>query len=267
MIAAALRPYGEMLHPTMYGGVASGIDMQSGQLSSELEKYAAMMCALVKVDNRGGYFRQAHMVDAVTQAVRESGHQSAFEAAAAVELGKTAEDAYKLAAYKVRVMMSHIRRKFDNRKGQAGSTTTNTIFDEIFTVMAEGDKNPIPDTKRRRTARLGGAPRPHPFLNFRSDDPADGPDANDDVDDADDDGNTSTGQVEVVMRFFDRVHKAARLLKSDGTLWNADEYHQGDDGFLIAKWFEDNSTLALETPNSKYYGDAQIDGTEPQPIT
>ena len=74
--------------------------------------------------------------------------------------GEEWEQVIGMLAYRVRVMLSHVRACYDRSKGELDGHALASVFHE----MATGQHAPDPRVQRRQT-RLGK--RPHPFMMFR----------------------------------------------------------------------------------------------------
>jgi hypothetical protein len=133
-------------------------------------------------------------------------------------------------AYKLRVMLAHVRHAFDAHPGGVHP------LQSIFAVMLE---EPVPVTppsdprKHRRTERLGK--RVHPFTCFRQ---------------PPDEDEMPEESATVVTRYFDGGQGAAKMLLSSGEMLDADTYVAGSAGFIVAQWTAAGESLELEVPNS-----------------
>eukprot|EP00974_Lingulodinium_polyedra_P034069 3276284-Lingulodinium_polyedra.AAC.1 len=112
-LAAALQPYTKALvdaNVDVYGST----DFKAGMNTEQLELFAEPLTELMRLDCRGGYFGQNDMAEAITKIVNA-------ENLADVLLGnvlskmKGLDDAIMMMAYKIRVMLSHCRVKFDSQ--------------------------------------------------------------------------------------------------------------------------------------------------------
>ena len=134
------------------------IGINIGQLSESL----LMLHDLVKLDTRGGFFSNGDLVAAVKASVVDKAGEVAMQAKA-LEAHKPLEDMYLMIAYKIRVMLSHVRYACDTHSGDAHPLKL------LFDLMIDGPAptTPLSDPRRmRRTERLGNK-RPHPFTCFR----------------------------------------------------------------------------------------------------
>ena len=83
----------------------------------------------------------------------------------------------------------------------------------------------------------------NPFLNYRA--PADGLV----------DVEEQTDQ-QVICKFMDK--NVAVCLKEDGTKSHADTYRAGEQGFIIATWLAENTSMQTELPNSLLTPDGRL---------
>ena len=144
-----------------------------------------------------------------------------------------------LVAYKVRVMLGHVRSKFEN---QALGTEAPLGFETMWVIMQNRTKQEASDPKRmKRHQRLVG--RPHPFVAYQEEEQDPDVDAVSEAEDADDGEH-----CEVVCRYWDGLNAVA--LKADGSVANADVIVHGDSGYAIAKWLKEDKSLQLEIPNA-----------------
>ena len=74
-----------------------------------------------------------------------------------------------------------------------------------------------------------------PFIHFRVDD--------------DETDESAEEEEEIVARYFDWEDYKAKLLKSNGEVFLADNYESSSDGFTIVEWLHDGSSLRLEIPD------------------
>ena len=141
-------------------------------------------------------------------------------------------EAYEVVAYKIRMMLSHVR------------------LQEIFSVLKESPSSTPTMTMQeaRREERL--RQRKNPFLCFR---PMG--------------SNENVGKDEdptVVTLGFNGTH--AEAVMSDGSTLNADAYEKGSDGFVVAIWHDPKMRASIELPNDNCTEDGQLTAMEvPQP--
>ena len=214
----------------IYDSTDFKIGMNTGQLSDSL----LVLADLVKLDTRGGFFSNGDLVAALKASVGNKAGEAATQANA-LQAHKPLEEMYLLMAYKIRVMLSHVRYAFDAHSG--GTHPLNMLFD----LMLEGPSPATPPSdsrKLRRTERLGR--RLHPFICFR---PAD--DENDDI---------AEEVPSVITTYFDGEDATTKLLLSNGEVLKALKYEAGASGFITAHWANSYS-MKLEVPNSCIEGD------------
>ena len=171
-------------------------DFKTGICNNSLLQWIPLLKLLVDVDPRGGIFNQRHMSDALETATKANYlHDRMCSAAIATQ--RPVDEVYTLTAYRMRVMLSHLRIKFD------GATARPNEFSDIFDVMRRPDSS-----KRQR--RMERVAQENPFINFRQSSP--GPEETDDA---------QTEQV-VVTKYFDGKQVVA--LTQYGSLWAADHF-------------------------------------------
>ena len=208
-------------------------DMKVGIDVKLLASSAKLLQELVTIDPRGGFFIQKHVAKALEKSLDADSQSQLL--ARTLEFAKTLPEVFELLGYKVRVMLSHLRLTFDS-----SSDDPNHPLASIFQVMKEGASGAAASSsldarKSRRQARL--ATRPNPFVCFRGD--------------PEEEVEKKTDQPTKVMSFYDGKVRLARMLMSDGSLINADNYVQGKGGFIVAHWANAGETLELEVSNSR----------------
>lgn len=197
-------------------------DMKVGILIPELQSMATMLAALMRIDARGGHFRQSHVEAALAQSLDKSKLLSV-----AVDAGMTYDDILGMTAYKVRVMCSHCRLVHD-----AVAETQGHPLALVLEILKESNAGLSDARRARRHQRLDK--RPHPFQAFRPQE----------------DATTAVEDILVVCKYWDGT--VAKQLLSDGTEINADLYEQTDDGFACAIWLGPYKTrLQLDVANSR----------------
>lgn len=197
---------------------------------AQLLKHVDLLMAVVELDPRGGYMKQSNMRDAIQANVVAADKVSKLEAALQGS-GYSYQDALAMTAYKVRVMLSHAREKYDVLKQDPPEELKG-----LFHLMSATDKQ-APSCKRSRKLDRLGKPRPHPFPYYREPEEEEKDEAT-----ADDADNNL-----VISKYWDG--KQALLLKADGTLTVADEYRKGPLGMVEAYWLQESTSLELELPN------------------
>ena len=102
---------------------------------------------------------------------------------------------------------------------------------------ARKSPSPPPSKRHKGSERLGQ--RPHPFPAYQK--------SEDDVDD--ENGNDGEDDSTVcVSKFSDG--EVCLMLKGDGTITTADSYTAGSNGFVVAAWLAENTTMQTEIPNT-----------------
>ena len=158
------------------------------------------------------------MTDALDAAITSVGKADAL-LAATLPLGRPLSEIKSLMAYKIRVMLSHLRGKFDNSVvGSPPPPGLAGAWEKLSSGWHSARKN-------RRQERLGS--RPHPFVCFRQAETLD----------LEEPGASAAQPLAVVSKYFDG--RVAKLLREDGTESHADDYRRGPNGFAVAVWLED----------------------------
>ncbi len=160
-LATALQPFSQRLVEANIQ-IYPSTDFKVGLNMEILTANSDMMLPLVNIDNRGGIFGQSALTEALRLVVRSDNLELLLTAKTLIH-NKTMDETLALMAYKVRVMLSHVRVKFDSH---VAGTACPPGFDKIFETMSM----PRPTTSRRtrRMERLSS--RPNPFLHFRAED-------------------------------------------------------------------------------------------------
>ena len=142
-------------------------------------------------------------------------------------------------AIQIRVMLSHCRLKYFDP-----SASPDHPLAKVFREMGAPSQSSAAAWKSARDKRLRG--RPCPFLNFR-DSPAGSPAVKDEPEDK-----------SLASMVYDPCTGIARLLYSDGSAKNADQYRATDEGFLEAVWLgegclDNDLTHLLDVPNGRRF--------------
>ena len=201
------------------------------------------------IDPRGGFVGQDEIQAAFELlAQSEDALKRGFEEVAA-KRGISLADLLLLAAFKVRVMLSHVRMKRNRWRKQ--DETLRALTGESMLSLYLAIDDPSPQKKARR----------NPFIAFRDD--SEEPDAMLEADEPDE-------QIKRVATLYDpKVGKAFQLM-SNGKLLPAAAYEPGDNGFVHAHWHGDRKddifhVYDLEIPNC-CLKDGTIKQTEPPPV-
>ena len=227
-ISSALLPHVEAI-------VAQNVDMypsnefKVGICNSKLVENRDILCGLLSADPRG-CFGQEDLVGGLASAMEWSSKlRNLVEAArrTPANTDKSDSEIIGLVAYRMRIMLAHLRIKFESG---ASAPELTECFEKL--------KDAKPQRKRRENKFMK---RPNPFVYFRDDAKP--------RDESDDD-DTPT----LVATYFDGKACMAKKLFSDGTVTNADMYTKGPQGFAVAHWLEDQSHYTLEVPNSCVVG-------------
>ena len=137
----------------------------------------------------------------------------------AAEAKRSQMDQYTMVAYKIRVMLSHIRTKYDAQDTEEPPAELRAPFEIMKTKMPRDSAKKLRREQRRKVE--------NPFLHFRSE--------NNDAKGSDDDDDDDDGEAEkraVVLKYFDG-EKACALL-DDGSTSHADWYAPSGSGFVRA---------------------------------
>jgi hypothetical protein len=208
-------------------------DMKVGIDLPAMQRCIKLLKDIVKLDPRGGIFLQNHMSKALGNVLSE-GDYKALLLGKTIDQQKPLDEIIDLIAYKIRVMLAHLRLSFDSSQNDK-----NHPLKDVFACMQTATSSCSSNARKaRRQERLGK--RPHPFMCFR---PAD--DQDEDMDEP----------VTIVTKYFDGNQRVAKMLMSDGSTINADKYTAGSDGCLVASWFKPAAQLSLTVPNSNLHGD------------
>ena len=208
---------------SLQADIYASSDMKQGINEEELLMNQKLLAAIVRLDPRGGIFKQALVEDALESRLHDDGVRD--------RLVRTTGDQLKFIAYKVRVMCSHIRIIYDTCK----SGHDNHSLAAIFSVMSSAGPTYGEQRKRRTDARLGI--RQCPFVNFRvEEEPQEDHDEGEDA-------------LMCVSKWYDPVHAHCKMLLSDGTVQLADKYEAGPEGFVTALWYAPAEDLTTEVAN------------------
>ena len=198
-----------------------------------LAEAVPILLPLLEIDPRGGFFCQLDMARAVNEALTVTRlHAELVEHAA--EQNKSADEIRMLVAYKIRVMLAHVRIKHDSWTAAAKPSP----LDVLYGVMSKPKNDTHTDVRTQRRARRL-ATRPCPFVNFREEEEQPSNEESDEE-----------AAATVVSRYYCGKKRTATMLMSDGQQINADTYTEGTDGFIRADWLHDMSMLMLEVPNN-----------------
>ena len=132
-IAAAMLPF--MSRVVGWGtSVYSSDDMKAGINCPLLVRAADVLKALLRIDPRGGVFSQGMLTEAFETCLGASGLRETAVMAAMAE-GKGLGEWCCLTMYRVRVMLAHIRMKFDSN---ARGKELRDMFAEMRSGAADG---------------------------------------------------------------------------------------------------------------------------------
>ena len=236
-LVEALTPFTKQLI-NEHVGIYASTDMTRGLDVAALEKNSKLLEALMRLDPRGGYHKQIRMAAAVKKLLSKDPETMAafnhvMQAAGTLDI----ESIYAMLAYKLRVMLAHVRDKFDSSR-----TDPPDELRKVWSVMASSKQN-TESTKRAKKNQRLAASRPHPFVAYQ------GEDDSEKEEEDDDDAH------EPVAKYFDG--SVAQMLMADGSMTVADTYEAGPQGFCVARWIAQQQTLQLEIAN-KYVENGKI---------
>jgi hypothetical protein len=208
--------------------------LEKGIEAAGLISAGQVLQAPFEIDPRGGFLGQEAFEEGLELTIAKSAALKVkFEEAAAskgIELGAIVT----LCAFKIRVMLSHLRikrrawLKQDSAAQSLADPSLITLYQSINTGSSSGSK---------KTAK----PQ-NPFINFRE------------VSESENEAEQEDGVVKPVATYFDPAQQQAINLMSDGTVIPATKYQAHSDGFIKAEWYDDEgnlkSTFDCEVPNS-----------------
>eukprot|EP00959_Pyramimonas_sp_CCMP1952_P463094 9484328-Pyramimonas_sp.AAC.2 len=211
-------------------------DMKVGIDMGALEKQKTPIARLILVDVRGGFFRQGDIKKGLEDVWAH--RREEITDWGALHTCTDINSSLDLMAYKLRVMMSHIREKHSQfqklegeKYGKAHPKWIRDIYENIVPVKPDGKED-------HRQA-------PHPLFAFR------GPEGDDDDDD---DGDHPDEPATIIFKYVEPAGgemKACALL-SDGGRVEASKFTDGGNGFAIAHFKhngEEGITLETEIPS------------------
>ena len=202
-------------------------DMKVGISVKDLLLYYELLKSLLLLDPRGGFFSQRDMEEAFQILGALAEHKAAFIAFNLNQSWVTTEAGIRRCAYITRVMLSHLRIKYDQFTA-LGAAAANRAhpqqLQELYALMCDRGGTPADNKPTKRK---------NPFFAFResSDDDAEDDDA--------EVGEQTVVPTEVpteVLTYFEHDEYRAVMLLSDGTYRNADTYSKGGNGFAVAQW-------------------------------
>ena len=107
-LLASLTPYGARIAENIK--IYQSLDMKSGINVSELLGCKEMLNDFLLIDPRGGYFTQASMSQGLSTMMSQNAVVKQQLLANTLALAKPYDDIIQTVAYKIRVMLAHIRR-------------------------------------------------------------------------------------------------------------------------------------------------------------
>ena len=202
----ALSPFARALCDA-HEGVYEGTDMKVGIETQKLLEWKPLLTALVRIDRRGGYFSQRTLATTL-QTSLDNEHLADRFCANTLASGRSHLEQYQVVTYKLRVMLSHIRLKFDGG-------VKDDRFKEIYDILA----NKSFAKRQRRSERVA---TDNPFVCFRPAVPAATLDDEDEEEDEDD-------SPVAVVRYFNGSEAVA--LGDSGKIVPASSYNDGGEWF------------------------------------
>eukprot|EP00959_Pyramimonas_sp_CCMP1952_P234066 4891188-Pyramimonas_sp.AAC.1 len=205
-------------HHLNHGGwVYSSLDMKKGINIDEMKEFATELEDLIKLDPRGGHFLQKDVHEAIKRLSVEDSSKGLFDSYTQVKGHEDNEHTISLIAYTYRVVLSHVREKYDafTKIDQNAATTHPEWLRSLYSHMKDVVNEPprmSPQYPRKK----------HPLPAFRLPD-----------EDEDDDNKPVTVLKQIEMTATEAM--AVKLL-SDGCKVIASSYSAGDGGFAIASW-------------------------------
>ena len=205
------------------------MDMKKGIDHNSIMAAEKTCSALLRLDPRGGIFRQQDVKSGLQTVLTENGKLS--EVWGFAEQGnETPGTVLDVISYKLRVMLSHVRGAYDSCKQKKGHPL-NSLFDIIDTKQVSGVK------RRRRQARVG---QQNPFINFRTENTGDEESSD----------TESWTDISLVAKHWNPAVRVGIALMSDGSELRADSYVAGPRGFVTCVWLHPAMELETEVPNS-----------------
>eukprot|EP00959_Pyramimonas_sp_CCMP1952_P016089 340261-Pyramimonas_sp.AAC.1 len=196
-------------------------DFKKGVDTQQLRKYSSTLKALVTLDKRGGHFGQIHMQRAIGKCTAMDEYKDAFEGWR-LRLGIESYEKGVIGwAYKLRVMLAHIRTKCAAWRDKANSTEPTELV-EIYKVFTD-----VPQISPQK--------RECPFVSFRA--------ASDQKLDNPEDADEDSIEVQRVVVFEGDRCRGKRTF-SDGSAEYATSYVKAD-GFINCHW-DDGAVLRTE---------------------
>lgn len=215
---------------------AAGVDiyesvcMKTGIDLAKLQAQEEPLFDLISLDPRGGIFKQRDMASGLAMIIATDAKLSKmiYTPAAVAKYG--GEDAVLgIVAYKLRVMCSHVRRRYD----------ANCIgLERINDTIRKAPKCTEPVAKKPRHVRNTTL---NPFINFRHDDI-------EQVESSDDDEDEDP--TAMVATWFDVKLLVAKMVTNHGDIKLADVYTPDATGMIKAEWMDPKACMSIELPAS-----------------
>ena len=201
-------------------------------VGAKLAESQELLFDLVSLDQRGGIFRQRDVATAMKCTLAASERFMELDNVASRILADNKDQVCEIIAYTVRVMLYHLRNKFQwwDRGGRVG---VDPSFQTHFGLIVKHLESPAGQVVKRQVV---AKPKENPFVYFRDDPVAETVEPEEE-------------ETFVIARIFDPIAFLAKKIHSDGEVMLADIYERGPRGMVIARWLDDQSELELEIVN------------------
>ena len=233
VIAAGLLPHRKRLieeNVSLYG-----LSFKSGVETTKLVKNKQLLFDLVKIDKRGGCFKQKDVKGGVEEVAAADEESKEAMALVAAKLRTTPSEIAGLIGYMVRCMLAHLRIKYAAWSGSPRVCELDEIFELMSQHMDSAEFIPVTSSQQA----LKSLNRPMPFMNLRHLMEDDDKNTTEDMD------SDTDAAPQLVAQYFDGK-RAVKLYDSGETKF-ADKY-RSNEGMAQAWWAHDGSTLDLELP-------------------
>ena len=110
-------------------------DMSKGIDLERLKAWDALLIAVMRLDTRGGLFRQVHIVQGIKQGLNAEDYARLLENTLD-RFGLPPNEVIELLSYKIRCMTSHCRILFDSCSDHKGH-----VLKDVFKVMKDTPKD------------------------------------------------------------------------------------------------------------------------------
>lgn len=223
-----------------FGVFLACLDYESNAFEKGVEP-AALVCAgqvlqaPFEIDPRGGFLGQEAFEEGLVLTLASSAALKVHFEEAAASKGIATGVIVTLCAFKIGVMLSHLRIK--RRAWLKQDSATKSLADHSLVALYHSIDSASSPGKATNTKA------PNPFSNFR------------DVSESENEAELEQddGLVKAVATYFDPALQHAINLMSDGRVIQASKYTAHHDGFIKAEWHDDEgnvlNTFDCEIPN------------------